>query len=146
MEKFTPFALLLPDGGEVSVKCYTIHKRDRFEHHAEGAGVHAVVTWGNRTWESFEYESVLRNWVKSYSKDPKTIACFTEQLKAIAQGERDRAEAWLKDFEQRWSKVDPDLKERTARALGDHVVASEEEAEAILKTAEIFTAMKKIGA
>ena len=136
----------MPDGGKVSVTCHEQRHRSYTEQVAESCGARGTSTYVNRPWESFRYEKALRAWVKAYTNDPKTQSCLMSQIDAIGEGIARDAEAWLDDFKKRWDNVDPDLKERTARALEGHEVSSVEEGEAILKTAEAFTALKKLGA
>lgn len=146
MEKDTTYAFLLPDGGKVSVICYEVHKRTYVEQVAESRGARGTSSYVNRPWEAFQYEKALKSWAKSYSNDPNVQACLMSQIDAIgAEIDRESA-AYLEQFKKRWEKVDPDLRERTARALEGHEVTSAAEAESILRTAEAFTAMKKIGA
>ena len=54
-----------------------------------------------------------------------------------------KAEMSIKEFEERWGKVSPNIKAHTANALKGRTVASMEEAEGILKLAEAFTAMER---
>lgn len=99
------------------------------------------VSYYNRTWESFEYESALR---RAIEKCPKADQ---QELKDILiyrkkREEHEKAERFVKAFEQTWSKVSDENKERIRNAVG--TIDTEEQAQAVMGVAKLAVLMQNI--
>lgn len=121
------------DGKEILFCCDTTHTATGFCHHvfAYGAGMtgeHSRVKYYNRTWERYDYETVMR---AAAAKYPKAIreALYLE-IDNIGRREEEKAAAFLKAFEANYNALSREQKtflaERTptiettnqARAVG----------------------------
>lgn len=123
----------LIDGKEILFCCDTTRTETGFCHHvfAYGAGMtgeHSRVKYYNRTWERYDYETVMR---AAAAKYPKAIreALYLE-IDNIGRREEEKAAAFLKAFEANYNVLSREQKtflaERTptiettsqARAVG----------------------------
>ena len=103
----------------------------------------AKVSYYNRTWESFQYETVLRKGIENLNVDKDTKA----KLKAIlidktAQDEHEKAEQELKTFENLWNGLNDKNKEHIRNGLGDNLIQSEEQAHAVMGIMALMNLMQ----
>ena len=96
------------------------------------------ITYYNRTWESFDYESVLYKIVDAYF-DKKNIAFINAQIEAIAKHEHEKAEAWANDFIKKYNSLSDDIKNRIKSS--DIILDTIEDADNLIKTAMMFDAL-----
>ena len=59
-QEIVTFDFVDMNNNPIIVTCWTTHVYDGFIHHAQLDDTKAMVKWYNRTWESFQYQSVLR--------------------------------------------------------------------------------------
>ena len=88
----------------------------------------AKACYYNRTWESFQYETVLS---RAIEKLPKADQ---EQLRAIlidktAQDAHDRCEKEIQAFQSLYERTSPEFKERMAKS--DFMIQSESDVQAV---------------
>ena len=111
-------------GNEILFCCDTTHTATGFCHHvfAYGAGMtgeHSRIKYYNRTWERYDYETVMR---AAAAKYPKAIreALFLE-IDNIGRREEEKAAAFLKAFEANYNALSRDQK----TFLAEHTPAVE---------------------
>ena len=95
-------------------------------------------TYYNRTWESFDYESVLYKVVSAYF-DAKNTAFINAQIEAIAKHEHEKAEAWAENFIKKYNSLSDDMKNRIKAS--DIILDTIENADTLINTASIFDAL-----
>ena len=91
------------------------------------------VVYLNRTWESFQYETVLRKGIENLNESEEVKA----KLKAIlidktAQDEHEKAEQQIETFKNLWNGLNDKNKEHIRNGLGDNLIQSEEQARAVM--------------
>jgi hypothetical protein len=84
-----------------------------FCHHvfASGGGKyyeHSRVSYLNRTWESFEYETALLHAVDKYPKSMRVPLRL--EIQAVAQNEHEKAEAFCKAFAANFAALSTEQK------------------------------------
>lgn len=105
----------LVDGREVYVRCYTTDTRNGFCHHAMlSNGEHTRVSYINRTWESFRYETCLERMAEKFSKGAREQ--ILEQIKDIADGKRKQCEEDLERFKKLHESLSDNAKGILARS------------------------------
>lgn len=85
------------DGQEINFRCWSADKS--ITHYCEDeAGRRSRVSWGNRTWECFRYESVLR---KAIEKFPRSMqpALLSQIIDKTEKEEAERCEAEIGRFQ-----------------------------------------------
>ena len=112
------------NGEAISFYCDTTHTATGFCHHvfAYGAGMageHSRVKYYNRTWERYDYETVMRAAAKKY---PKAIreALYLE-IDNVGRREEEKAAAFLKVFEANYNALSREQK----TFLAEHTPAIE---------------------
>ena len=100
-------------GNGISVRCFTTDTRNGFCHHAEtyhdGAWYSARVSYCNRTWEAFEYQSVLVSLANRFRKaDREKIMA---RIKGIEDETRRRVEERFQRFKELHEALTPKQKE-----------------------------------
>lgn len=89
------------NGEHVYFTCDTINTKNGFCHHVFSSGggkyyEHSRVSYLNRTWESFEYETALLHAVDKFPKSMRVPLRL--EIQAVAQNEHEKAEAFYKAF------------------------------------------------
>lgn len=101
------------NGERISFYCWTTDTKNGFCHHVYAVGggkdyEHTRVSYYNRTWESFEYESALKSAVAKFRK------CFREplhlELQAISLGEGEKAEKFIQAFKANFATLSDEQK------------------------------------
>lgn len=92
----------------------------------------AKCSYYNRTWESFEYQTVLSQAISKLLVDEKT----KEELKTILierkeLEEHEKTEEFLKDFETTWNGLNEKNKQHIRNGLGDNLIQTEEQAQIV---------------
>lgn len=101
------------NGYTMSFYCETTDTRSGFCHHAyfwglDRYGEHTRVSYYNRTWESFDYESTLR---RAADKLPKAIReSLNLEFDVIVKNEHDKCAAFLKAFERNFNALSQEQK------------------------------------
>lgn len=135
------------NGESYTIDCYTTHTRDGFCHHASiylnGREYKARVSYLNRTWESFDYETTIQRLIEKLPS--KLRADFTKWFidfeEAKCKGECDK---FLEEFKAAHDALTPEQKQWFA----DHTPMIETQAQAdfvlgAMKMAPIFSLLMK---
>ena len=122
------------NGKEIEFRCYTTNTRCGFCHTAHYVGWdYAIndtkVSYYNRTWERFEYESVLK---KAIDKLPKEIrqAVYDQIIDGKAAEEEQKAEEMVESFKALHEGLSEENKERLANSGIE--INSESDAKAVM--------------
>lgn len=89
------------NGEKIYFYCSTTYTKNGFCHHVYTVGggkenEHSRVSYLNRTWESFEYETALLHAVDKFSKSMR--APLRLEIQAVAKNEHEKAEAFCAAF------------------------------------------------
>ena len=108
------------NGEEITFRCYTTDTRSGFCHTAHLMGWKYDITdtkasYYNRTWERFEYESVLKRAIDKLPADLQKEV-YAQIIDHKAAEEAEKAEAMVKSFEALHSSLSPENKERLANS------------------------------
>lgn len=141
------FILRDKNGAEVEVRCSTHNTRYGFKHVAkafyDGREQSASISYQNRTWESFKYQSVLRRLATRLARnDEDNLKAFENSLNKKAQAVHEECEQWLNNFKKDYDG----LSDGTKKMLADSNIhlTSTEQAESVMKTAKVFDAIKEL--
>lgn len=101
------------NGEHVYFTCDTTNTKNGFCHHvfASGAGKyyeHSRVSYLNRAWESFEYETALLHAVDKFPKSMRVPLRL--EIQAVAQNEHEKAEAFCKAFAANFAALSTEQK------------------------------------
>ena len=93
--------------------CDTTNTRNGFCHHvfADGGGKeheHTRVSYYNRTWESFEYETALYHAIDKFSKNLRESLRL--EVEAVALDEHKKAERFIKAFAANFAALSDEQK------------------------------------
>lgn len=102
------------NGEHVCLSCDTTNTKNGFCHHvfASGGGKyyeHSRVSYLNRTWESFEYETALLHAVDKFPKSMRVPLRL--EIQAVAQHEHEKAEAFCKAFAANFAALSTEQKQ-----------------------------------
>lgn len=135
------FSAKMSDGTEFHFYAYTTDTRNGFCHTVVNCCfdvTNTKVSYINRTWESFDYETALKNAIekcdKKYRKELTEI--LIERKK---HEEHEKCEAFLKDFSSTYEK----LSDKNKELLKNHEVNSKEQANATLAMMKIMNILNK---
>ena len=101
------------NGEEIRFYCDTTNTRNGFCHHvfASGGGKdyeHSRVSYYNRTWETFEYETAL---YRAIEKFPKSLRePLRLEVEAVDLDEHKKAERFIKVFEANFAALSDEQK------------------------------------
>lgn len=101
------------NGETIRFYCDTTNTRNGFCHHvfADGGGKeheHTRVSYYNRTWESFQYETAL---YRAIDKFPKSVRePLRLEVEAVALDEHKKAERFIKAFEANFAVLSDEQK------------------------------------
>ena len=101
------------NGEEVRFYCETTRTRNGFCHHvfASGGGKyyeHSRLSYLNRTWESFEYETALFHAVDKFPKSMREPLRL--EIQAVAKDEHEKAEAFCAAFAANFAALSTEQK------------------------------------
>ena len=132
------------NGETISIYCHTTDTRNGFCHHAEmwrvgHEPIKARVSYYNRTWESFEYETCIS---ALFDKLPKKIqadyrAAFIDKT---SNAEREKAERFVNAFKTEYDK----LPNTTKEVLKDTTLHTQEEANSLLQSMKLINATREL--
>lgn len=91
------------------------------------------ITYYNRTWEAFKFESVIYKVLSEYlsgKNNAAELAFIKKQVKAIADNEAAQAEAWAAAFTKKFNALSDSTKEKIKNS--DVLLNSKEEADAFI--------------
>ena len=134
----TNFEFKLTNGNTIYVECWWTYGH----HYAYEKlnGRKTTYNFGNRPWENFRYETVLRNVAKKF--EPADRDFIYEQIEQIGKKESEECERMCKKFEERYNNLHPRIKEGLANACPE--ITSVEQAEDIMKMSEGFSLMMNL--
>ena len=135
------------NGAEIEVRCSTQNTRMGFRHVAKarfnGRDYTATISYLNRTWESFKYQSVLKRLAnKMAGIDEENQKAFDASLGAKQKAVHEECERWLNNFKKDYNALSDDTKKMLANS--DIHITSTEQAESVMKTAKAFDAIKEL--
>ena len=101
------------NGEKISFFCNTTNTKNVFCHHvfAFGGGKdyeHSRVSYYNRTWESFEYETALYHTIEKFPKSMREPLRL--EVEAVALDEHKKAERFIKAFEANFAALSDEQK------------------------------------
>lgn len=150
---YTLFNFLDTANQTLEVRCSTFQHKHCWGHRASvilgGKTYTAITEYEGRTWERFEFDTVLQKLARKIGKNFSTKLCdsLLEQITAHAKKESDEADKWANNFAKKWDEnVSDDIKARTAKVLNESNIdiTSKEQAEGILQVATAFSAMQEL--
>lgn len=132
------------NGKEIEFRCYTTDTRCGFCHTAHYVGwdydlTDTKASYYNRTWERFEYESVLKRAIDKLPADIQKEV-YAQIIEGKAAEEEKQAEEMVKSFEALHSALSPENKERLANSGIE--IHSEEDAHAVMGLMALMNLMK----
>ena len=103
------FHIEMPNGETYSFYCYTTNTRNGFCHtcYCSNNGKNSKVSYYNRTWESYDYQSVLYNAFEKLPKDVMEICKAWDKVK-VKEGQE-------KAGKEGTDNARPDLYQKTNR-------------------------------
>lgn len=132
------------NGEEINFVCYTTYTRVGFCHTASLMGwkyntTDSKQTYYNRTWERFDYETVLKRAIGKLPADLQKEV-YAQIIEGKAAEEEEKAEEMVKSFEALHSALSPENKERLANSGIE--IHSEEDAHAVMGLMALMNLMK----
>jgi hypothetical protein len=132
------------NGKEIEFRCYTTDTRCGFCHTAHYVGwdydlTDTKASYYNRTWERFEYESVLKRAIDKLPADIQKEV-YAQIIEGKAAEEEKKAEDMVKSFEALHSALSNEDKERLANSGIE--IHSEEDAHAVMGLMTLMSLMK----
>ena len=132
------------NGEEITFVCYTTYTRVGFCHTAHLMGwkytaTDTKQTYYNRTWERFDYETVLKRAITKLPADLQKEV-YAQIIDHKAAEEHEKAEAFVKSFEALHSALSTENKERLANSGIE--IHSEEDAHAVMGLMALMNLMK----
>ena len=146
---FTTFNFKGLNGEELEITCFTYETQYNWGHRCyvfynNMQLKDEKITYYNRTWECFKYESLLNKVVDVVypGKKQKMERDFIrKQIQAIADREREECDRWVADFKKFWSGLSDNTKKVIQKA--GVTVNSIEEAESLIKSAGLIDTVLK---
>lgn len=101
------------NGEKIYFFCSTTDTKNGFCHHVYTSGggkdyEHSRVSYYNRTWESFEYETALLHAVDKFPKSMR--APLRLEIQAVAKNEHEKAEAFCAAFQANFAALSTEQK------------------------------------
>ena len=132
------------NGKEIEFRCYTTNTRCGFCHTAHYVGwdydlTDTKASYYNRTWERFEYESVLKRAIDKLPTDVRQQV-YGQIIEGKAAEEEKQAEEMVKSFEALHSALSPENKERLANSGIE--IHSEGDAKAVMGLMGLMSLMQ----
>ena len=127
------------NGEDVLINCWTYSYSRGWGHRAclvyvgdRFINAEKRITYYNRTWEAFKYESILNKMIYTYfnKADQKFL---NMQVQAIADNEAAQAEAWFNSFVKKYNALSDSTKEKIKNS--DVLLNSKDEADALINSA-----------
>lgn len=101
------------NGEKIYFYCNTTYTKNGFCHHVFAVGFgkdyeHSRVSYLNRTWESFQYETALLHAVEKFPKSLR--APLRLEIQAVAKNEHEKAEAFCAAFAANFAALSTEQK------------------------------------
>lgn len=101
------------NGEKIYFYCNTTYTKNGFCHHVYTVGCgkeneHSRLSYLNRTWESFEYETALLHAVDKFPKSMR--APLRLEIQAVAQNEHEKVEAFCAEFRANFALLSTEQK------------------------------------
>ena len=133
------------NGKEISFRCYTTDTRSGFCHTAHYIGWEYDLTdtkasYYNRTWERFEYESVLKKAIEKLPTDVRQQV-YDQIIDHKAAEEEQKAEEQFEAFKSLHDSLSPENKERLAKSGIE--MHSEEDVKGVMGLMALMSLMQK---
>lgn len=101
------------NGEKIYFYCNTTYTKNGFCHHVYTVGCgkeneHSRLSYLNRTWESFEYETALLHAVDKFPKSMR--APLRLEIQAVAKNEHEKAEAFCAAFQANFAALSSEQK------------------------------------
>ena len=136
------------NGKEIEFRCYTTDTRCGFCHTAHLMGwkydkydiTDTKASYYNRTWERFEYESVLKRAIEKLPNDIQQ-AVYDQIIDHKAVEEEQKAEEMVGKFEELHSSLSAENKARLANSGIE--IHSEEDAKSVMGLMALMKVMQK---
>ena len=130
------------NGEHVYFTCDTTNTKNGFCHHvfASGGGKyyeHSRVSYLNRTWESFQYETALYHAIEKFSKSLREPLRL--EVEAVALDEHKKAERFIKAFEANFAALSDEQK----KFVCDHTpeITNKDQAKTVSATVAMMAAL-----
>ena len=106
----------------------------------------AKACYYNRTWESFQYETVLRKGIENLC-EPQEVK---DKLHAIlitktAQDEHEKVEKEVAEFETLWNGLSETNKQHIRNGVGENGIQSQEQADMVMGVMKAMTVFQSLG-
>ena len=106
----------------------------------------AKACYYNRTWESFQYETVLRKGIENLC-EPQEVK---DKLHAIlidktAQDEHEKCEAQVKAFETLWNGLSETNKQHIRNGVGENGIQTQEQADCVMGVMKMMSLFQELG-
>ena len=133
------------NGKEIEFRCYTTDTRCGFCHTAHYVGWDYEIndtkaSYYNRTWERFEYESVLKRAIEKLPTDVRQQV-YDQIIDHKAAEEEKKAEEMVEKFQQLHAGLSDENKERLANSGIE--IHSEGDAKAVMGLMALMSLMQK---
>ena len=133
------------NGKEIEFRCYTTDTRNGFCHTAHYCGWEYDIndtkqTYYNRTWERFEYESVLKRAIDKLPTDVRQQV-YDQIIDGKASEEEKRAKEQMARFQSLYDGLSEENKERLANSGIE--IHSEGDAKAVMGLMALMSLMGK---
>ena len=132
------------NGEEITFVCYTTYTRVGFCHTAHLMGWRYTATdtkqtYYNRTWERFDYETVLKRAIEKLPTDVRQQV-YDQIIDGKAAEEENKAEEQFQQFKALHDSLSPENKERLAKT--DIVMQSESDVQAVMGLMALMKVMQ----
>lgn len=106
----------------------------------------AKACYYNRTWESFQYETVLRNGIENLS-EPQEVKdkLYAILITKTAQDEHEKVEKEVAEFETLWNGLSEANKQHIKNGVGENGIQSQEQADMVIGVMKAMTAFQSLG-
>ena len=133
------------NGKEIEFRCYTTDTRSGFCHTAHYVGwdydlTDTKASYYNRTWERFEYESVLKRAIEKLPTDVRQQV-YDQIIDHKAAEEEKKAEEQFEAFKNLHESLSPENKERLANSGIE--IHTEEDARGVMGLMALMSLMQK---
>ena len=133
------------NGKEIGFRCYTTDTRNGFCHTAHYIGwdydlTDTKASYYNRTWERFEYESVLKRAIDKLPTDVRQQV-YDQIIDGKAAEEEQKAEEQFEAFKKLHDGLTPENKERLANSGIE--INTESDARGVMGLMALMTLMQK---
>lgn len=130
------------NGEKIYFFCSTTDTKNGFCHHVYTVGCgkeneHSRVSYLNRTWESFQYETALLHAVDKFPKSMRVSLRL--EIQTIAKNEHEKAEAFCAAFQANFAALSTEQK----KFVQEHtpVITSMEQAKVVNSTMAMMAAL-----